>query len=113
MMKIFHNPRCKKSREGLQYLMGKYDKVEIREYLKIPLTNSELQEIILKSGIKPDALIRTQEEYFRKNLKGLKFSDSEWMQIIIENPVLLKRPIVVSATRAVHADPPKEIDRLL
>ena len=113
ILKIYHNPRCRKSREGLSYLQTKSNSFKIVEYLKSGLTEEFLNEIILKSNLKPKDLVRTQEELYKKELKGKHFTDEEWIKIIIENPVLLQRPIVVGKLKAVLAQPAEEIDKIL
>jgi arsenate reductase (glutaredoxin) len=105
MITIYHNPKCKKSREGLEYIKKRADSINIREYLKDNLTPAELDEILLKSGFKPADLVRKQEDIFRNELKGRHFTDEEWKKIILENPKLLVRPIVVGKYRAVLAQP--------
>lgn len=112
MLKIFHNPRCKHSRAGLDYLKSKTDNYNIREYLKEPLTNEEIKEILLKTNLLPIDITRKQEDYFKKNLKEKNFNKDEWIKIILENPKLLQRPIVVGKLKAVIANPPQNIDRL-
>lgn len=105
MLKIYHNPKCRKSRDGLEYLKGKTNDLEIIEYLKKGLTKDDLKEILLKSNLKPIDLIRKQEDIFKKELKGKNFTDEEWITIILENPKLLQRPIVVGKHKAVLAQP--------
>ena len=112
MIKIFHNPRCNKSRLGLDYLKTKTEDFEVIDYLKTGLTKETLQQIIQRLNVKPVELVRTQEEYFKQQLKGKIFSDEEWIQIIIENPKLLKRPIIVNKYKAVWADPVDLTDKL-
>lgn len=112
MLKIFHNPRCKHSRAGLDYLKSKTDNYNIREYLKEPLTKEEIQEILLKTNLQPIDIVRKQEDYFKKNLKEKNFNKDEWIKIILENPKLLQRPIVVGQLKTVIANPPQNIDRL-
>ena len=112
MMKIFHNPRCKKSRAGLNYLKEKTSEIKIRTYLKEEMTTEEMKEILLKMNVSPVDLVRTQEAYYKSDLKGKNFTDEEWIKIMLENPKLIKRPIVVSDTKAIWGDPPEEIDRL-
>ena len=68
MIKVYHNPRCRKSREGLQFVREKGIEAEVIDYLKNPITVEELREIIMKLGKKPTEIVRTQEEYYRKNL---------------------------------------------
>ena len=76
MVTIYHNPRCKKSREGLAYLKSRTDAMVIREYLRDLLSSDELDEILLKSGLKPIDLVRKQEEIFKNELKGRHFTDN-------------------------------------
>lgn len=111
-MKIFHNPRCRKSRAGLQYLQEKSDNIEIIEYVKNGLTEDNLREILLKLHREPNELIRKQEPVFKKELKNKEFTTEEWIKIIIENPKLLQRPIVLTDTKGVIADPPQNLDEL-
>ena len=111
-MKIYHNPRCKKSRAGLKYLEGKGVEFELREYLKEPVTAGELKDILARMNVKPVELVRTQEDLYKKELKGKKFTDAEWVKLLVENPRLIKRPIVVKDYKAVWADPPEEMDVL-
>jgi arsenate reductase len=109
-LKIFHNSRCKHSRAGLNYLQSKTDNYQIREYLKEPLTKDEVKEILLKTNLQPIDIVRKQEDYFKKNLKDKNFNKDEWIKIIVENPRLLQRPIVVGRLKALIANPPEEID---
>ena len=111
-IKVYHNNRCKKSRAGLEYLQSKTTDFEIIDYIKLGVTKKDLEEMVLKMNISPSELVRTQEEYFKKELKGKSFTDHEWIQIISENPKLLKRPVIISKHRAVIGDPRENIDKL-
>lgn len=112
MLTIYHNPRCKKSRAGLQYVIEKKTDHRVRVYLKDLLTESELTALVMKLHVKPFNLIRTQEEYFRKQLKGLNLNDEEWIKVMVENPKLIHRPIVEGKYKAVVGDPVENIDKL-
>ena len=112
MYTIYHNPRCKKSRAGLHYAQEKKMEFRIREYLKEPLSEMELGALIMKLHIKPKELIRTQEEIYRKELKGLNLNDEEWIKVMVEHPKLIRRPIVEGKYKAVVGDPPDNIDLL-
>lgn len=112
MYTIYHNPRCKKSRAGLQYAIEKKMDIQVREYLKEPLNEAELTALLMKLHVKPRDLIRTQEEVFRKELKGLNLNDEEWIKVMVENPKLIHRPIVEGKYKAVVGDPPENIDKL-
>jgi arsenate reductase len=113
MVTIYHNPKCKKSREGLEYLRSRTSQFRIRAYLSGLLTSAELDEILLKSGLKPSDLIRQQEEIFKHELKGKHFTDDEWKRILLENPKLLVRPVVVGKYKAVLAQPVERADEVL
>ncbi len=112
MYTIYHNPRCKKSRAGLQHVIEKGMEHQVREYLKDPLSEEELTTLLMKLHKKPVEMIRTQEEYFRKELKGLNMNDMEWIKVMIENPKLIQRPIVEGKYKAVLGDPVENIDEL-
>lgn len=112
MYTVYHNPRCKKSRAGLQYVIEKKMDHQVREYLKDLLTEAELTALIMKLHIKPFELVRTQEEAYRKELKGLNLNDEEWIKVMVENPKLIHRPIVEGKYKAVVGDPVENIDKL-
>ena len=112
MYTIYHNPRCKKSRAGLIYATKRKMDLQVREYLKEPLNEAELTALVMKLHVKPRELVRTQEEIFRKELKGLNLTDEEWIKVMVEYPKLIHRPIVEGKYKAVVADPPENIDRL-
>lgn len=113
MYKIYHNPRCKKSRAGLQYLNEKGVDTEVIEYLKTPLDEAELKDILVRLNKKPTDIIRTQEAIYKSDFKGKNFTDDEWVKILLEYPKLIHRPIVVKGPKAVIGDPATEIDVLL
>lgn len=112
MLKIYHNPRCKKSRAGLNYLKENNIEHEVIEYLKQPVQAVTLKSLLDKMGKKPRDILRTQEEEYKKNLKGKNLSDDELLKAMEKNPKLIKRPIVESDNKAVLAQPPEEIDKL-
>lgn len=112
MLKIYHNNRCKKSRAGLQFLTDRELEPEIIEYLKTPLTEKELKKLLMKLNKTAFEMIRTQEAIYKSNFKGKNFTNDEWVKIIIENPKLLKRPIVETNKAAVWGDPAEEIKKL-
>jgi arsenate reductase (glutaredoxin) len=112
-LKIYHNPRCGKSRAGLAYLIAKRDDIEIVDYLKVGLTRDSIKEILLKTQFTPVDLVRKQEELYKKELRGKTFTNEEWIKIICENPKLLIRPIVLGKHKAVLGDPPENLSVLL
>ncbi len=112
MITIYHNPRCKKSRAGLQFVQDKTNEVKIIEYLKNPIGDAELTDLLMKLNKKPHDMVRTQEAIYKSDFKGKNFTDGEWVRIMIENPKLIKRPIVVKDNKAVWGDPAENLEIL-
>ena len=113
MIKIYHNPRCSKSRQGVKYLEDKGLEFEVIQYLKDEFTADELKEVIQKLNIKPIELVRTKETIWKENYKDLELSDDQIIQAMVENPRLIERPIVVNKDKAVVARPTEDIDQVL
>lgn len=109
MIKIYHNPRCSKSRLGVQALEEYGQDFEIVKYLDTPLTFDELENIIEKIGITPLDLVRKNEAIWKSNYKGKNLSDSELIQVMIDHPKLIERPIVVHDNKAVIGRPTERI----
>lgn len=112
-MKIYHNPRCSKSRCSLQILDEKGIDYELIKYLDTPPSRAELKEIITKLGLNPEALVRKGEKIFKEQFKGKSFTDEEWITILTENPILIERPIIVEGDKAVIGRPPEKVLTLL
>jgi len=113
MIKIYHNNMCSKSRAALNLLKDNNEEVEIQEYLKEVPTKSELKEILKMLQMKPLELIRKNETLFKENYKDKNLSDEEWIDIMLENPVLIERPIVVKDGKAAIGRPIEKIIELL
>src|SRR6056297_2402631 len=113
MIEIYHNLRCKKSRAGLAYLEEKTSEFQIIKYLNDPLSATRLEKIIAKTGKNPEQLIRKQEVYYKDNLKGKSLTEKEILDHMAAHPKLIARPIVETDNKAVLADPPEEIDKII
>ena len=112
-MKIYHNPRCSKSRQTLSLIKEKGVEVEIIEYLKLIPSEKELRSIIKLLGIKPEKLLRKGEADYKENFKGKILSDEEWISAMVQYPKLIERPIVVSVNKAILGRPPENVLDLL
>ncbi|MFD2518888.1 arsenate reductase (glutaredoxin) [Salinimicrobium flavum] len=113
MITIYHNPRCSKSREGLELLKGTGEDFKVREYLKEPLSEEELTDLLEKLSMAPIELVRTDEKVWKENYKNRDLSDEELVQVMIEHPRLIQRPIVVKGQTAVVGRPVSRITSLL
>ncbi|MCP4054926.1 MAG: arsenate reductase (glutaredoxin) [Mesoflavibacter sp.] len=113
MIKIYHNPRCRKSREGLQILEESGKDFEIVKYLENTPTKEELSDIIKLLGIKPIDLVRKNESIWKENYKNKQLSDNEIITAMVENPKLIERPIVVNKNKAIVGRPPENIKKII
>lgn len=113
MLKIYHNPRCSKSREGLAILEDSGIEFEIIDYMKSPFSEIELKELIKKLGINPIDLVRKNEEIWKQNFKDKNLTDNQIIKAMKENPKLIERPIVVNGSKALIGRPPVLIKDIL
>jgi arsenate reductase len=112
-MKIYHNPRCRKSRETLKIISETGREVQIIEYLKDTPTENELKEIIELLAITPKQLLRKNEAIYKEKFKGKDLTDDQWIKAMVEYPKLIQRPIVVDGKRAVLGRPPENVKSLI
>ncbi len=113
MIKIYHNPRCRKSREGLAYLEESGQNFEEIRYLDNPINKEELLAVIEKLNISPLELVRKSESIWKENYKGKTLSNDEIVEAMVRFPKLIERPIVISGEKAVIARPAEKIEKIL
>ena len=111
-MKIYHNPRCRKSREGVQYLTDRGVEFEIIEYLKDNLSKETIQILLNKLNITALNLIRKNEKIWKENFKDKNLSEKELIEVLHKEPKLIERPIIESESLAVIGRPKENIDSL-
>ena len=106
-LKIYHNPRCSKSRQALAILTDGGADFDIVEYLQIGLDPDELADLQAKTGLDVRAMMRTGEAVYKE--LGLKEQADEatLRAAMVANPILLERPLVVSDDKAVICRPPE------
>ena len=103
---IYHNPRCSKSRQALSLLHEKNIDTDIVEYLKNPPTVSELKDILLKLGYKPRQLLRKNEQIYKDlDLGSDGKTDDDLVKAMIDNPILIERPIIISGDQVTIGRP--------
>lgn len=111
-MTIYHNPRCKKSRETLQLIRDEGVEPNIVEYLKEAPTPEELKQILYKLGMEADGIIRKSEKAYKEKLKGKELAEADLLKTLNEDPKLIERPIVIRGERAVIGRPPENVKEL-
>ena len=112
-MKIYHNPRCSKSRQGLQLLENSNHDFEIVDYQNNPPTVKELKEILKMLDFEPIQLVRKNEAIWKENYKNKQLTDDEIIKAMCSHPKLIERPIVISGNKAVLGRPLENINQLL
>ena len=111
---IYHNPRCSKSRQTLQLLRDRGIEPEIVEYLKTPPSADEMDAVLAKLGIEPRALMRTKETAYREaGMADEGLSRRVLIDLMVANPIVIERPIVVNGARAALGRPPESVLSIL
>lgn len=100
MIQVYHNQRCGKSRNCLLFLKDSNIEFEIINYLETPPTFEELKVLLQKLKITPIELVRQKEKIWIEKYKGINLSEDEIIQAMIENPILIERPIVIKDNQA-------------
>ncbi len=113
---IYHNPRCSKSRATLELLRERGEEVEVIHYLDNPPDARTLSGLLdlLGLGQEPRQLMRTGEEVYRNlRIAEKQLTRDELIQVMVENPILIERPIVVKGNRAALGRPPEKVLEIL
>jgi len=113
-IKIYHNPRCSKSRQTLQLLKDNQVEPDIVEYLKAPPSREELEQVLDMLGLEPRGLMRTKEkEYKELGLDNPDLDRDALISAMLENPKLIERPIVIKDGKAAIGRPPEKVLEIL
>lgn len=112
-IRIYHNPRCSKCREANALIAERGYKAEVVEYLKEPPSKQELRSLLKKLGKQPEDIVRKGEDVFKEQYAFRTLTTEEWLDALIEHPILIERPIVVRGDKAVVARPPEKVLDLL
>jgi arsenate reductase len=114
MISIYHNPRCSKSRQTLALLEERGITPEIVLYLETPPTAGDLDAILKKLGISARQLLRKGEDAYKENnLSDTSLSDEQIIDVMVANPKLIERPIVIKGDKAVLGRPPEQVLSIL
>ena len=114
MTTIYHNPRCSKSRASLEMLEAKGITPDIVKYLETPPTQEELTEVLNKVGLKAEQIVRKGEARYKQlGLAEKNLSNDEWISVLVDNPQLMERPIVVNGDKAAIGRPIEAVINIL
>lgn len=111
---IYHNPRCSKSRQTLALIKEQGIEPDVREYLKDAPSATELKQVLNSLGISARALLRKNEdEYKENNLSNPELTDEQIITVMVANPKLIERPIVLKDGQARIGRPPESVLEIL
>jgi arsenate reductase (glutaredoxin) len=111
---MYHNPRCGKSRQALKLLQGRGVEPTIIEYLKTPPDAKTLKSILKKLGMAPRDLMRRKEAPYKDlNLADPSLTADALIDRMVENPILIERPIVLTGGKAALGRPPEKVLEIL
>lgn len=111
---IWHNPRCSKSRATLQILKERGIEPDIRLYLEAPPDTDEITRVLALLGREARDIMRKGEAVYRElNLGDPALDDSDLVDAMAENPILIERPIVISGDKARIGRPPESVLEIL
>jgi arsenate reductase len=113
MITIYHNGECSKSKGALEILMDQNIPHEVRYYLAEPLTKDELAELLSKLDMQPSQIVRKNEPLYMESFSNEEYTETEWLDILIKNPILIERPIVTNVDKAIVARPPERVMSIL
>lgn len=114
MLKIYFKPTCSTCRTALDLIKGNTkEKVELFEYLVTVPTQKDIRDVLKMLGLKAEEIVRKKEPLFKEKYEGKKISNSEWIKILTQNPILIERPILIKDGNAIIGRPPERVLELL
>lgn len=113
-MILYHNPKCSKSRRALEILQNNNQNFKVVEYLKTPLSKPFLEDLVQKLDVPAENLVRKKEELFKElEVDESKMKEPDWIQLLVEHPRLMERPVLEVGAKAIVARPPEKILEVL
>ncbi|WP_150300594.1 arsenate reductase (glutaredoxin) [Pseudomonas profundi] len=110
VVRIYHNPRCSKSRQALELLEKQGVEAEVIRYLETPPDNATLSELLSKLNMSARELMRKGEDVYKElNLDDSDLSEAQLVQAMVDYPKLIERPIVVKGETVIVARPPERV----
>ncbi len=109
-VQIFYNPNCSKCRLTMDILNDKGVQTTVVEYLSTPPNTTELNEVLNLLGLNPRELMRKHEAPYKENkLDNPDLSREQLIQAMIDNPILIERPIIINGNKATIGRPPERV----
>lgn len=106
---IYHNGECSKSKDALELLQECGVDFDVRWYLAEPLSRDELKALLKKLDMPAGTLIRKNEPVYKENFEGKELTEDQWLDALMQFPVLMERPVVEMGGKAIVARPPGKV----
>lgn len=106
---VYHNGECSKCRGALELLQEMGVPHDVRFYIAEPLSADEIKTLLRQLNLPVAELIRKGEALYAEQYANASLTDEEWVQVLIEHPQLMQRPIVVKGDKAIIARPPEKV----
>jgi arsenate reductase (glutaredoxin) len=106
---IFYNPECSKAKKAVIYAKSVSREVFTLEYAKWRTTPTKWREILGKLGVRPKDLMDKSKDYYQQNIRGREFEDEDWLNVLINNPEIIRSPIAVRGNKVMILDNPTDI----
>ena len=111
---IYHKPTCTTCRQAVQLLKDSGKPFTAINYYEQTFTKGQLKNLLKRAGLSPREVLRTKEEIYQElRLGGKNLSDDELLDLMVANPDLIQRPLVVKGEKAILARPADSIKKLL
>lgn len=112
-MQVYHNPRCGKSRNCLAYLEQNKIEFETIKYLEQPPTKDQIIELLKMLDMSPLDLVRKKEKIWIENYKNQQLTDDNIVTAMVDNPILIERPIIIKDGKAIIARDIESIQKIV
>ena len=113
MIQVYHNNRCRKSREAIKNIEKDGKELEIIKYLENPPNQSEIEALLLKLNYQPIDLVRQKESIWIEKFKGKSLTNEDIIKALAENPILIERPIAIFKDKAIVARPLENLNEFI
>src|SRR3954471_9353738 len=110
MLKVYFKPNCSTCRTALSLIKENTDEeLKTIEYLVETPSAKEIKEILKMLGMKAEQLVRKKEPLYKENYEGKKLSEAAWIKVMVDNPILIERPIIVNGDKAIIGRPAETV----
>lgn len=109
---LYYDPNTSVGKKALAYAKGMTKHVNNTEYTKVKFTPTTWRDILRRLNMNPKHLLDKSKPYYQQHLRGRDFTEDDWINVLINNPELIRAPIAISGNKAIFADNPSDVLKL-